>query len=454
MSSDATGASLTPDLTGIFHEISFIAQLKLEPVMLMGETGVGKTHIAQVIHSHPNSRRRDGPFVALNMAEIKPELAESLLFGHMKGAYTGAHANHDGAFEQARGGTLFLDEVAELSLEVQAKLLRALSEKKIRPIGAKQEIDTDVRIITATSQGLAGAVQERRFREDLFYRLNGLEVRILPLRERPNDLINLASHFAAQKAEENEVPHRPFTEEALAHLQQGAWPGNIRQLQHVVTRGILHAMRTDSNVIDVGHIRGEFEVAAAAAGASPAQPQQVVEPDEDNKTPEWFREKFLEIPTYEQIKQVHRDAWFRMLQRTLVDNDYNSERAGEILGVLPNAVRNAVKKEFNLTSTAALKISEAFAEWEPEQSEFGELVTALAASCTTKDDLDHKVDEGRRMITEHALRHSPSLNKAAIRLGIKSDSLNYQLDKWRINAADYLGSGAADEQDPVPEPGN
>ncbi|HOX45541.1 MAG TPA: sigma 54-interacting transcriptional regulator [Myxococcota bacterium] len=204
-------------------------------VLLEGETGTGKEALAEAIHRA--SPRRDAPFVVLDCTAIPRDLAESELFGHRKGAFTGAQADRAGCFEQARGGTLLLDEVGELAAELQPKLLRALERKQIRPVGADRPVEVDVRLIAATHRELRREVAEGRFREDLFYRLAVVSLRLPPLRERSEDLPQLLAHFLVRAAGEREGWRaEALPAGALTALQAYPWPGNIRELRNAVDR--------------------------------------------------------------------------------------------------------------------------------------------------------------------------------------------------------------------------
>lgn len=198
-------------------------------VMITGETGTGKEVAARLIHD--NGLRRNGPFVALNLAAMPESLVESELFGHEKGAFTGANARRAGKMEQAHGGTLFLDEVAEMPLSLQAKLLRVLQERTFARLGGNQELKVDVRLITATHQNLAEMVQQGRFREDLYYRLLGLQLELPPLRMRGQDVLLLAEHFLAHNPH---VQNLKLSPQAAKLLLSHPWPGNVRELRAVM----------------------------------------------------------------------------------------------------------------------------------------------------------------------------------------------------------------------------
>ncbi|MEY2632139.1 MAG: hypothetical protein RIR00_793, partial [Pseudomonadota bacterium] len=206
-------------------------------VLLSGESGTGKEVAARALHRM--SPRSDGPFVPVNCAAIAAELIESELFGHIKGAYTGAQQNREGLFYYARGGTLFLDEISELPAAAQAKLLRALEERRIRPVGSEQEIAVDVRVIAATNRDLKTEVAAQRFRSDLYYRLQVLEVTLPPLRERPEDIPLLARHFVQLLAPKLGVPQLGLEPRTLARLSDYDWPGNVRELRNLVERSLI-----------------------------------------------------------------------------------------------------------------------------------------------------------------------------------------------------------------------
>ena len=206
-------------------------------ILLTGESGTGKEVAARALHRM--SPRANGPFVPLNCAAIAAELIESELFGHVKGAYTGAQQSREGLFYYARGGTLFLDEISELPLAAQAKLLRVLEERRIRPVGSEQEIAVDVRVIAASNRDLKDEVAARRFRQDLYYRLQVLEVTLPPLRERPEDIPLLVEHFMAQLTPGLGVPPLALDPRTVARMADYDWPGNVRELRNLVERSLI-----------------------------------------------------------------------------------------------------------------------------------------------------------------------------------------------------------------------
>jgi DNA-binding NtrC family response regulator len=218
-------------------------------VSITGETGTGKELVAKAIHY--NSKRKNKPFVAVNIAAIPRDLIESELFGHEKGAFTGAVTRRIGKFEEAEGGTIFLDEIGEMDLNLQAKLLRVLQEREVTRIGANQVVKLDVRILAATHKDLAEEVKAVRFREDLYYRLLGLPIHLPPLRERANDVIMIAKHFLDQFAKENQLPKFKISQEAQEKLLQYPFPGNIRELKSIIELAAVMASEDDIKPQDI-----------------------------------------------------------------------------------------------------------------------------------------------------------------------------------------------------------
>jgi two-component system response regulator HydG len=206
-------------------------------VLITGESGTGKEMIAGAIHF--NSRRKDGPFIKLNCAAITESLLESELFGHEKGAFTGAYRKKGGRFVQAHGGSLFLDEISEMSLAMQVKLLRVLQEREITRVGGEESVTVDVRLIAATNKDLLQLMEREQFREDLYYRLNVVALTIPPLRERREDIPLLAQHFLRHFSEKNHKPIKGFTPQAMDRFIRHAWPGNVRELMNAVERGVV-----------------------------------------------------------------------------------------------------------------------------------------------------------------------------------------------------------------------
>jgi DNA-binding NtrC family response regulator len=214
--------------------------------LVCGETGTGKELVARALHFQ--SRRKTGPFVAVHCAAIPEELLESELFGHEKGAFTGALARRIGMFEAAHDGTLFLDEIGEMAPGTQSKLLRAIQEREIRRVGSHETISINVRLVCATNRDLEAEVKSGKFREDLFYRINVVPIQLPPLRDRPGDIPTLISHFTRRFAKELNRPAPTFTPNAMDRLQHYPWPGNVRELEHMIERLMVTC---DSPVLDV-----------------------------------------------------------------------------------------------------------------------------------------------------------------------------------------------------------
>jgi two-component system NtrC family response regulator len=278
-------------------------------VLIEGETGTGKELVAHAIHQLSG---RDGPFVPVNCGSISPELLESELFGHTKGAFTGAHSSREGLFSYARDGTLFLDEISEMSLAMQAKLLRALEEKRVRPVGADRELPVNARVIAATNRQLASQMSEGNFREDLFFRLNVLAIMVPPLREHADDIPVLADHFSSLLAAELGVARIPFAHEDIAQMQAYSWPGNVRELKNVIERSLL-----------LGKLPGDF-VTAAVTSAHAGDGE-----DADQGLPlSW---------NLDEVEKHH-------ILRVLESNAGNKSRAARSLGVSRKTLERKLKR--------------------------------------------------------------------------------------------------------------
>ncbi|MAA73741.1 MAG: two-component system response regulator GlrR [Salinisphaeraceae bacterium] len=234
-SSDSDVITRNTEMRELLAEASMVAGAEAS-VLVQGESGTGKEVLARYIHAH--SKRSDRPFVAVNCGAIPEDLLESELFGHVKGAFTGANRDHTGLFRSADGGTVFLDEIGDMPASLQVKLLRALEDRKVRPVGSTEEISIDVRVVSATHQNLAEAIENGGFREDLYYRLNVVGLRLPPLRDRREDIPLLASHFLKSLSARNDQPQKSYSPEAMTLLVSGDWPGNVRQLQNVVESNV------------------------------------------------------------------------------------------------------------------------------------------------------------------------------------------------------------------------
>ena len=237
-----------PKVMGVLREVTKIADARSN-VLLVGETGTGKELIARAIHY--NSNRKDKPFVPINCSAIPDTLLESELFGHVKGSFTGATQSKKGLFEEANGGTVFLDEIGEMSTALQTKLLRAIEEQEVRPVGGNQSTKVNLRFITATNKDLEKATHAGTFREDLYYRVNTIRLALPPLRDRQEDVPLLAGHFLDKFASELGKPVRHISEDTMNIFLEYSWPGNIRELRNIIERAVLI---TDSDTIRPEHL--------------------------------------------------------------------------------------------------------------------------------------------------------------------------------------------------------
>ncbi len=251
------------EMQRVFKTVAQVAPSRAT-VLLTGESGTGKELVAAAIHHH--SPRSGGPFVKLHCAALAESLLESELFGHERGAYTGADRKREGRFEQANGGTLFLDEIGEISLSTQVKLLRVLQEREFERVGGSQTIQVDVRVVAATNRDLKAMVLAGKFREDLFYRLNVINLNLPSLRQRPSDVPALAMHFLKRYAEENAKAVKSISDEALAQIANYSWPGNVRELENVIERAVV---LTDGDRIEVSHLPPELAAASRRSGPPP-----------------------------------------------------------------------------------------------------------------------------------------------------------------------------------------
>ena len=303
-------------------------------VMITGESGTGKELVARALHDF--GRRRTGPFVALNMAAIPRELVESELFGHEKGAFTGAAQRQAGRFEQAQGGTLFLDEIGDMPLDAQTRLLRVLQEGEFRTVGGRETRRADVRIIAATHRDLRQLVRRGTFREDLFYRLNVVPVRLPPLRERREDVAALARHFL-QRAADGGLPRKTLEADALDALAAEAWPGNVRELENLMVRlAALHP----ADAIDGAAIR------AALGGGRPASAR---EGDENlggavaRHLKTYFDAHEGRLPPAGLYARILREIERPLLSLSLEATRGNQIRAAALLGLNRNTLRKKIR---------------------------------------------------------------------------------------------------------------
>ena len=308
-------------------------------VLVRGESGTGKELVARELHERSTSRRR-GAFVAVNCAALPSELIESELFGHEKGAFTGASARRRGKFEQADGGTLFLDEIGDMSANVQAKLLRALEERRIERLGGNESVPVDVRIVSATHRRLEQEIERNNFRADLFYRLQVVTVELPPLRERLEDIPVLAEHFARLAAERYHLPPRRIGPSALRRLVEYGWPGNVRELRNAVERAMILAEGDELSAPDLpagdGAVAGARTVATSAVGASQPSAHAAVEARETASQ--------LAIPFTLDFREDRREFERRYIARCLEESGGNVTRAASVLGMHRQSLQHKLRE--------------------------------------------------------------------------------------------------------------
>jgi DNA-binding NtrC family response regulator len=303
-------------------------------ILITGESGVGKEVMARFLHK--KSRRAERPFISVNCAAIPENLLESELFGHEKGAFTGAMARRIGKFEEANGGTLLLDEISEMDARLQAKLLRAIQEREIDRVGGGKPVKVDIRILATSNRDLAAEVRKGAFREDLLYRLNVVNLRIPPLRERPGDILALAEHFARKYAAANGVPERPISAEAKRRLVGHRWPGNVRELENAMHRAVLLSVGPE---IDDQSIRLPDGQPLASAPASDAAASAAARAAQAAGTAN-FGEANLAAFIGQTVAEVEQ----KLILDTLVHCLGNRTHAANILGISIRTLRNKLKE--------------------------------------------------------------------------------------------------------------
>ncbi|WP_299192643.1 sigma-54 dependent transcriptional regulator [uncultured Erythrobacter sp.] len=320
----------SPAMQGVYRMITRVLRNDLT-VLVTGESGTGKELVAEAIHQL--GARRTGPFVAVNTAAIPRELIESELFGHEKGAFTGAIAQAIGKFEQANGGTLFLDEIGDMPAEAQTRLLRALQSGRIRRVGGRQEIAVNVRIIAATNRDLAPMIAAGEFREDLFYRLNVVPIELPPLRERREDIEVLSQHFLAQAAEDG-LPRRQLAHGAIEALEQRAWRGNVRELRNVIYRLCLMAREDLIDAVSLTDILGEDTAFAAGQGGGEGGIGAALD--------QWLAK---EVPASGTVYAAALAAFEKpLIEHALGVTGGNQVRAAKLLGINRNTLRKRINE--------------------------------------------------------------------------------------------------------------
>jgi two-component system, NtrC family, nitrogen regulation response regulator GlnG len=326
----------SPAMQEIYRVLARLMQTDLT-VMISGESGTGKELVARALHDY--GKRRNGPFVAVNMAAIPRDLIESELFGHERGAFTGANTRASGRFEQAEGGTLFLDEIGDMPMEAQTRLLRVLQQGEYTTVGGRTPIKTDVRIVAASNKDLRILIQQGLFREDLFFRLNVVPLRLPPLRERIEDLPDLVRHFFAL-AEKDGLPPKKLDAPALERLKQHRWPGNVRELENLARR---LAALYPQDVITASVIDGELAPPAVSAGSN--APTSI---DNLGGAVEAYLSTHFQgfpngVPPPGLYHRILKEIEIPLLTAALAATRGNQIRAADLLGLNRNTLRKKIR---------------------------------------------------------------------------------------------------------------
>jgi len=326
----------SPAMQEIYRLLARLMQTDLT-VMIAGESGTGKELVARALHDY--GKRRNGPFVAINMAAIPRELIESELFGHEKGAFTGANNRSSGRFEQAEGGTLFLDEIGDMPMEAQTRLLRVLQQGEYTTVGGRTPIKTDVRIIAATNKDLRLLIQQGLFREDLFFRLNVVPLRLPPLRERLEDVPDLIRHFFAL-AEKEGLPAKQLDQAALERLKRHRWPGNVRELENLARR---LAALYPQEVISGAVIEAELAQPVMPTGPSEPAADEGLAAAVERHLGEYFAGFGNGLPPPGLYHRILREVEYPLLSAALAATRGNQIRAADLLGVNRNTLRKKIR---------------------------------------------------------------------------------------------------------------
>jgi len=339
----------SPAMQDIYRIIARMTQTDLT-VMITGESGTGKELVARALHDY--SKRKKAPFVAINMAAIPRELIESELFGHEKGAFTGASSRYAGRFEQAQGGTLFLDEIGDMPMEAQTRLLRVLQEGEYTSVGGAKPRKTNVRVIAATHRDLRQLIKQGTFREDLYFRLNVVPLRLPPLRERPGDIGDLVSSFL-RACEKNGLPAKTFSKRAIERLERHKWPGNVRELENLVHR--LVAIHPDEE-INLAAVEAEF----AARNDMSGSPQNDQIHDLSDAVEKYLAHYFASYgdqkPPDGLYARIIQQVEIPLITAALAAENGNQIKAAQLLGINRNTLRTRIK-DLQLTLVRKNKIT-------------------------------------------------------------------------------------------------
>jgi two-component system nitrogen regulation response regulator GlnG len=305
--------------------------------MIAGESGTGKELVARALHDY--GKRRSGPFVAVNMAAIPRDLIESELFGHEKGAFTGAQARSAGRFEQAEGGTLFLDEIGDMPMEAQTRLLRVLQQGEYTTVGGRTPIKTDVRIIAATNKDLRILINQGLFREDLFFRLNVVPIRLPALRERSEDIPDLVRHFFAIVEKEG-LPGKHIEGAAVERLKRYRWPGNVRELENLIRRlAALYPQETITENI----IEAELDQPSIAPVAAESDREETLSGSVERHLAAYFQSFGSSLPPPGLYHRILREVEDPLISAALASTRGNQIKAAELLGVNRNTLRKKIR---------------------------------------------------------------------------------------------------------------
>jgi len=332
----------SPAMQEIYRTMARVVNTDLT-VMVTGESGTGKELVARAIHNH--GPRADNPFVPVNMAAIPKELIESELFGHERGAFTGAETRTLGRFGQAKGGTLFLDEIGDMPLEAQTRLLRVLQEGEYRTVGGQASIKANVRIVAATNRNLRNMVRSGDFREDLFFRLNVVPLNLPPLRDRADDIPDLAEHFL-RKAADNGLPLKKLTEGAKKVLKSFDWPGNVRELENLLHR--ICALYP-GNEISGTIIQSEFERSTSELAGAPMGMMANISGGNLSQTVRQHLDQYFDyhddgLPPAGLYQRILREVERPLIQKVLAVTQGNQVKAAELLGLNRNTLRKKVRE--------------------------------------------------------------------------------------------------------------
>ena len=326
----------SPAMQEIYRLLARLMQTDLT-VMINGESGTGKELVARALHDY--GKRRNGPFVAVNMAAIPRDLIESELFGHERGAFTGAQSRSAGRFEQAEGGTLFLDEIGDMPMDAQTRLLRVLQQGEYTTVGGRTPIRTDVRIIAATNKDLRQLIRQGQFREDLFFRLNVVPIRLPPLRERSDDIPDLVNHFL-QQAEREGLGGKTIERDALETMKRYRWPGNVRELENLIRR--LTALYPQEQ-ITATLLDSELNAPMVATQGAIADDDIDIGNAMEKHLSGYFAEFGSELPPPGLYHRVLREVEFPLISAALAATRGNQIRASELLGLNRNTLRKKIR---------------------------------------------------------------------------------------------------------------